>query len=171
MKRWRLIDERIKHEKEMREASEVAFAHERELRAIFDQHERELRLQNEAAVEKARALQFGIYEQRLEGMNEFRQQLTVQAATFVASDRFEREHKSLGDRLDAKVNSLSERVDAKVESLGNQLGVEHGVTIRQDTTQSVLDKISSNNRILWGVVLSTVGTFLALLAHMEGIIK
>ena len=156
----KLLAERIAHEREMREAERIAFDHERELRVVFDQHERELRLANEAAVEKARALQFEIYEHRLESMNEFRAQLTSQAATFVDMGRFERERKSLGDRLDARIDFLSARMDQKVEDLAQRLGVEHGVTIRQDTTQ----------RLVAGAVGLIAGLITALAAIVVAIV-
>jgi hypothetical protein len=157
----KLLAERIDHERELRVAEKSAFDHERELRAIFDQHERELRLVNEAAVEKARMLQFEIYEQRLEGMNEFRAQLTAQAATFVDIGRFEREHKSLGDRLDVRIDSLSARMDQKIEDLGKRLAVESGVTIRQDTTQ----------KLVAGAIGLVAGLFTAVVAIVAGVAK
>ena len=77
----------IVHERELREAEKAAVEHERELRAVFVSNERNSRLANETAVEKARQLQYEILEQRLEGMNEFREQLTQQAKIGRASCR------------------------------------------------------------------------------------
>jgi flagellar biosynthesis GTPase FlhF len=153
----------IQHERELREAEKTAFNHERELRAVYDQHERELRLQAEAAVEKARQLQFEIYEHRLDQMNEFREQLTTQATTFLTIDRFEREHQALGDRL-----------DERWERIQQALRLEENVTMRQTVSaEDILEYTrqsveSSNTNRRWliglavGLVFSLLGLFITL---------
>jgi len=146
---------RIKHERELRESEKCAFDHERELRTIFDNNERELRLQNEAAVEKARALQFQIYEQRLESMNEFREQLSKQAVTFLTVDRFEREHKDLTTRLETSITTL-----------GEKLGVESGVTLQQRASHDAVSNLLNDTR-LWVIAAVAVLGFLL----SNGIIK
>ena len=65
----KLLAERIKHERELRQAEAAAFAHERELRAIFDGHERELRKQVEDATARNLDRQAIEYERRLGALN------------------------------------------------------------------------------------------------------
>ncbi len=155
----RVLAERISHERELREAQLAAFDHEREIRAVWDQHERELRLQAEAAVEKARQLQFEIYEQRLESMNQYRAQLTSQAATFLPMDRFEREH-----------TLLVERMERGFANVADKLAVEERISTRAAAQDELLAKIGSNNRWMVGILV-TLGIFGATtLLHVFGVI-
>jgi hypothetical protein len=151
----RVLAERIAHERELRAAEKAAFDHERELRAIFDAHERELRLQAEAAVEKARDIQFREYERRLESMNEFREQLQRQAGTFMTIERFEREHASLLDRVERGIATLGDKIDTQEK-----------VTVRQDATVQLAEKIGSNQRWAIATFLGTGLTLIALLLHL-----
>jgi hypothetical protein len=160
-----VLAERIAHERELRQAQLAAFDHERELRAVFDAHERELRQQNEAAVEKARQLQFEVYESRLEHMNEFRSQLSAQAATFLTVDRFEREHRVLIDRYEREAAVLSEKVSE-----------QESVTVRQDAQQDLLAASQTNHRWLIGISIGIIGIALssglalvALVLHLAGL--
>ena len=155
-----LLAERISHERELREAERSAYDHEREVRRIADAHERELRLQTEAAVEKARELQYKIYEVRLEQMNEFRGQLTTQAATFMTVDRFEREH-----------SALIERVEASMGRIGEKVLILEKSTVRVAATDDVKANMSANNRWLIALVLGNGLTLIALLSHLMGIVK
>jgi len=157
-----LFDERISHERELREAEHAAVDHEREMRAAFDAHERELRTTNETAVEKARQLQFEVYEERLHHMNEFRSQLTSQAGTFLTIERFDREHKALVDRYEREASVLQEKVQAQEK-----------VTIRQDTTSAVLEGMASSRRWLVGLavaslfsIVGVVITLITLVTHL-----
>jgi len=156
----RLLAERIAHERELRVAEKAAFDHERELRTIYDQHERELRLQTEAAVEKTRDTQVAELERRLEGMNEFRQQLNLQAATFLTIDRWEREHTLLVERHTRDIAALAERV-----------GTEERVTTRQDSAAASLEGIRSNNRWLIGIAIGLVSTLGLVALHVMGIVE
>ena len=116
----------------MRLAAERLYAHERELRSVYDAHERELRQQAEAAVEKARDIQFKEYERRLEDMNQFRVQLERQAQTFLTVDRFEREHEALEQSTALKVDSLaSKRTDDHelLTRLLTQVGTWRGIIV------------------------------------------
>jgi len=142
-----ISDANWRHEREIRVAEKTAFEHERELRAVYDSHERELRIQAETAVEKARQLQFDAMELRLEGMNEFREQLRRQAGTFMTIERFEREHSNLVGRLEQAVATLTDK-----------LGTEEKVTARQVAQEEMLAKVSQNNRWLIGI-LATVAIF------------
>ena len=141
----RLLAERIAHERELRESERESIKHERELRAVWDTHERELRLANEAAVEKARLLQFEVYEERLEHMNAFRAQLTEQASSFLTVDRFDREHSVLIERIDASFSRIEEKVSAQEK-----------VTVRQDTTSAVLESMASSRRWLTGLAVASL---------------
>jgi hypothetical protein len=154
----RLLAERISHERELRVAEKTAFDHERELRTLWDTHERELRLQAETAVEKARDTQFREYERRLESMNQFREQLTDQARSFLTIERYERDHKALSDR-----------VEAQYEVMQARLSTEERVTARQDSAALAVEGIRSNNRWLIGIALGLVTTIVLFGLHLMGI--
>ena len=158
MGKHRLLAERIAHERELRSSEKAAFDHERELRAVYDAHERELRLQQEAAVDKARQYQLTTLEVRLEGMNEFRAQLETQTRTFMTTDRFEREHAALVERHVRDLAAVNEK-----------LQLEEKVTVRQDTTQAVLDKLAANNRWMIGILVASTLSLLALILHLAGL--
>ena len=144
----RLLAERIAHERELRVAEKAAF-----------DHERELRLQAEAAVEKARDIQFDEYERRLESMNQFRKQLSAQAATFLTVERYERDHKVLADRMDLQNDAILARIST-----------EERVTARQDSAAAAVEGIKSNNRWLIGIAVGLIGTFGLMALHIVGIV-
>jgi len=144
----------IVHERELREAEKAAFDHERELREIYDAHEREMRLQAEAAVEKARSLQFDVYEERLEHMNEFRAQLTEQAKTFMPVDRFEREHSGLRERYEREHAALVERHTRDISLLSEKVEEQERVTVRQDSNAERLEKVGTTQRWMVGILVT-----------------
>lgn len=154
----RVLSEKITHERELRVAEKVAFDHERELRALWDIHERELRIQAEVAVEKARDSQYRELERRLEGMNQFREQLTAQATTFLTVERWEREHQL-----------LTERHARDITMLGERLGTEERVTARQDSAALAVEGIRTNNRWLIGIAVGLVTTIGLGALHLMGI--
>jgi len=114
-------------------------------------------------------------DERLDRMNEFREQLSQQASTFLTVDRFEREHKVLLDRTEVAAKALNEKIETAITNLGEKVGVEHGVTIRQDTTQTVLDKITDINQtnrrwqigLVIGVILSLFGSIAAIVVVLQ----
>lgn len=69
-------------------------------------HERELRETAETASAKALITATDTLERRLEGMNEFRAQLTAQTQTFVSVNVFDARTEAIGMRI----NTLSERI-------------------------------------------------------------
>ena len=168
-----VLSQRIDHERELREAEKVAFDHERELRRVHDDQERELRLQAEAAVEKARQLQFDTLELRLEGMNEFRAQLAKQASTFMPIAAFEREHTGLRERYEREHQALIERHVRDIADLSDKIVAQEKVTIRQDVTQEVLrnisDSASTNRRWMIGILVTSGLSLLALTLHLAGL--
>ncbi len=161
----------IKHERKLRESENSAFEHERELRATHDDHERELRLQAEAAVEKARQLQFEIYEHRLDQMNEFREQLTAQATTFLTIDRFERDHKALSGQFDERWDRVQQAVRTEENvTLRQTTSAETGKEILAYTRQSA--EASNTNRrwligISIGLVFSLIGLMITIFSLLE----
>jgi hypothetical protein len=155
----RLAHQAIQHERELREAEKAAFDHERELRTVFDTHERELRQQTEQAVEKARALQFNVYEARLDNLNHAAERMERQAATFLTIDRYEREHSALIDRHVRDVGLLAGKIEA-----------QERVTVRQDATQQVLDTLSANRRWLYGIMVTVAIFGLGTLLHAFGVL-
>ncbi len=141
----KMLSLRISHERELRAAERAAFDHERELRAVWDHHERELRTANEASVEKARQLQYEILEARLESMNQFRDQLTDQAKTFMPVDRWQREHTNLTTNLDTAEKALQDRV-TKLETQGT----------RQTSREDLLDALQTSRRWLYGILVTVI---------------
>jgi hypothetical protein len=63
------------------------------------EHEQEIRETREAAAAEALQTATGALERRLEGMNEFRAQLTAQGATFVSSAVFDTKFDALSGRI------------------------------------------------------------------------
>lgn len=153
----RLLADRIAHERELRQAQLAAFDHERELRVVYDAHERELRQHNEEAVEKARALQFDVYEARLDNLNHAAERMERQSTTFLTIDRYEREHGALIDRHARDIALLAEKIAA-----------QESVTVRQDTTSAVLSSVATNNRWLIGIAVTSALSLLALVLHLAG---
>jgi vacuolar-type H+-ATPase subunit I/STV1 len=73
--------------------------------------------------------------------------------------RFEREHAALIERVDAKFENYDEKIIA-----------EEKVTVRQDATSALMEKIAQNNRWMVGILI-TLGIFAATtLLHIYGII-
>ena len=155
----RILAERIKHERELRKAERQAFKHERELRELYDQHERELRQQTEQAVEKARALQFDVYEGRLDNLNHAAERMERQAQTFLTIDRYEREHSALIERHVRDISALAEKVET-----------EGRVTARQDATKELLDTLATNRRWLYGIAVTVTLFGATTLLHAFGIL-
>jgi len=148
------LTERVDRERDTRIAAFAAIDHERELREIYDAHEREMRLQAEAAVEKARSLQFDVYEERLEHMNEFRAQLTEQAKTFMSVDRFEREHSGLRERYEREHAALVERHTRDISLLSEKVEEQERVTVRQDSNAERLEKVGTTQRWMVGILVT-----------------
>jgi len=69
-----------------------------------------------AAVEKGISVAHKEMERRLEGMNEFREQLRNQAALFVTRTESEAKMGSLEDRLTAKMEFLAGKVEDSMKS-------------------------------------------------------
>ena len=161
-----VLSERIAHERELREVERASVEHERELRALWDTHERELRVAHEAAVEKARQLQFDTLELRLEGMNEFRSQLSHQALTFMPIERFDREHAFLRDRFEREHADLIGRMEAAFHVVNEKVDAQEKVTIRQDASDLLLAQSKSNQRWLVGISASSGLALIALLFHL-----
>jgi hypothetical protein len=152
-----VLVERIAHERELWEAQLAAFDHERELRTLFDAHEREMRQQNEDSVEKARLAQFAVYETRLQNLNHAAERLEAMAKTFLTIDRFEREHSNLIDRY-----------EREREVLGTKLAEQESVTVRQDAQSDLLRQSQQNQRWLIGLAASSGLAVIALLLHLFG---
>ena len=80
--------------------------------------------------------------------------------SLMTRDAFEREHRLLIASLDS---------DLKV--LRDKIGGEERVTLRQDTTESVLANVRATNRWMIGIAVGTFSTFAVLAAHLVGLIK
>ena len=159
MSKTELLNQKILHERELREVENASVEHERELREAAIEHERELRVLTENAVEKARQLQFELYEQRLEAMNQFRAQLTEQASTFLTKERYERDHQIIIDRLNERLDSLEARINTEATA-----------TARQDASAQVLSTVTTTNRWLLGIAVTVIIFGSTVLLHTFGIL-
>lgn len=153
--------------------------HERDHRTHLEAHVREHDQTEEALIKAATAL-----EKRLEGMNEFREQLKTQAATFITRDMFDVKIGAMQDQLtvlrDENNNFMSterfmrehkaliDKMEDKFAQYDIKITQEEKVTVRQDAQQDLLDKIAINNRWLIGIALSTGLTLLGLFLHLIG---
>ena len=150
--------ERIAHERELREAQLAAFDHERELRAVYDQHERELRRANEEAVEKARAEHDKVIDLHLDQLNHAAERIDRMTATFMTTDRFDREHAA-----------LIERIDGAFARINAQLATEERVTARQDAQLDIRSQVGTSQRWLIGIAVSSGLTLFVLALHLVGV--
>lgn len=135
-------------------------------------------------IEEARRLAKIEQDRRLDTMNEFRGQLKDQAATFITKDAVEGKLNSVETEIDAinrasnkfmttekydqSHKSLSDKIDAKFEVYDGKLLNEEKVTIRQDATQQLLDKLATNGRWLIGL---SIGTAISLVGLLLAIVK
>jgi len=141
--------------------------HERELTAARDKFIDE----KLSSIEEARRLAKIEQDRRLDTMNEFRGQLKDQAATFITKDAVESKFNSVEleidtlnkdsnkymtvERFDQSHKSLIDKIDTKFEVYDTKLLNEEKVTIRQDATQQLLDKLAANGRWLIGLSIAT----------------
>ena len=111
---------------------------------------------------------------RLEAMNEFRAQLTLQSQTFMTRDAYDRQFVNIKadidrlreegkryltqERFERDHAAVIERVDSGLAGVNERLGVEGLVTARQDAQADLLDKLSTNNRWMIGILV-TVAIF------------
>ena len=91
----------------------------------------------EKAVTKAEAAA----EKRFESVNEFRQQLTDQAATFVSRTEYTVNHATLNDKFDAEAKRTTERISAIELRLTSRLDLSQGAGagIRETATDHRYD--------------------------------
>ena len=113
----KLLSERISHERELREAEKSSFDHERELRAMWDAHERELRLQAESAVEKARDMQFDEYARRLGELNNAHERERQRNAESVTRSEFLLFKDDLQQRTELAAKEVSTKHEQVIDSL------------------------------------------------------
>ena len=94
-------------------------------------------------------------DRRLQGMNEFREALREAQTHYLTIERFEREHRMLVDR-----------VDANTERLNRELSEEHTVTAKQEATQQLIEKLSSSNRWMVALLITSGLTLISLALHV-----
>jgi len=127
-----LLAERIDHERQLRVASEERLLHEKELRE-----------QVETAVEKARSIQFNEYERRLEALNGEAGRIREVLEKTVPREVFEQYIKSQADASQAALQVATERRDASDRELGikfdNQGQMIRALSERLQTWQGSLN--------------------------------
>lgn len=90
-------------------------AHERVHEIHAAAHEREHSMTN-LALEKAEQSM----DHRLDSMNEFREQLNKQTATFLSRESYEKAHQELIDKIDLALSTLTEKDNVVTQSLVNR---------------------------------------------------
>ena len=166
----RLLSLRIDHERELRAAERAAYEHERELRTVYDDHERAMRVSNEVAVERARALQFDVYESRLDTLNHAAERMDALAQTFMPIDRFEREHSALRERLEREHSALGDRHTRDIALLAEKVEEQERVTVRQDSYAERLDKVGATQRWMVGILITLAVFGATTLLHVWNVI-
>ena len=149
--RHRLLDERLKRERELR-AMSIHYEHEMgemrhaELRTTSDQHQlyhdRE-HLLYEDAVDKASAS----LKQKLDVLEADQDRWRDQAAQWMTVERFDREHAALIERLDRSIAVLTDKIAA-----------EHDVTTTQVTRDALLEQLAVGRRWLVGLAVTVLVT-------------
>jgi hypothetical protein len=153
--------------------------HERDHATHLEAHIREHAATEEALNKAAAAM-----EKRLEGMNEFRDQLKTQAASFITRDVFDAKMQAMQDQLgllrdehvgfmsterfEREHKALIDKIDDKFASYDLKLVAEEKVTVRQDAQQALLDKLATSNRWMMGVAVSSGLSLLAIVLHLIG---
>ena len=104
--RAKLLAERIRHERDLREAEAKSFDHERELRAIFDGHERELRKQVEDATARNLERQALEYERRLADLNHAHTRTLEAQSRTVSREIYESQHREVKEQVGKLVTQI-----------------------------------------------------------------
>lgn len=137
-----------------------------------------------SSIEEARRLAKIEQDRRLDILNEFRDQLRNQTATFTTKDTIDSKLNAIEseidtlskdsnkymttERFDQAHQALIDKIDAKFEVYDSKLVTEEKVTIRQDATQLLLDKLAVNSRWLIGL---SIGTAISLAGLLIAIVK
>ena len=98
------------------------------------------------AVSKAEAAQ----DLRLEGMNEFRDQLRSQAATFMSKDEADARFTGVADRIESMTSTLTGKIETNTAAITAGLAsLENRVNLSTGT--------STGRREFWGYILGALG--------------
>jgi hypothetical protein len=151
--------------------------HEREISLNHAAHDKQHEIEKEAEQKAETAL-----DKRLEGMNEFREQLKEQAAGFITRDMSDERLKNLQDqitllrdasasymtvdRFDREHKALIDSTNTAITDLSKKLVDEEKVTVRQDATQALIDKINDNRKWLIGIGATSILSLVTLLGHL-----
>ena len=145
-------NEALAYERKITDSEFANINHINEEHRVY--HEREHVLYDDA-VEKASAslsAQLSTLQVELDRMAQ-------QMQSLLPVGRFEREHAALIERIDTKFATYDEKIAG-----------EHDVTVRQDTTQDLLNRIAESSAVqrrwMIGLAVSTGATFLLLFAHI-----
>ena len=111
-------------------------------------------------------------EKRFESMNEFRQQLSDQARTFMPRAESESQHTALNDKLIAMENSFITRINGlSVELKAQTASIEKILTEKSNANSTRLTTIEGKGQgagqmISWiAVIVSIVGGAVAIALH------
>jgi hypothetical protein len=142
------IDQQIKHERELTDARNK-FVDEK---FIAIEEARKLAI---ASIEEARKLAKTEQDRRLDGMNEFREQLNVQATTFMAREVYEREHKGLTDTITAKFSTQDDKFETALKPLQTFVNQTQG-------SQATKNWLVPSGPVLITLIIAIIGMVLAI---------
>lgn len=117
-------------------------------------HERE-HILTDTAIDKATASLLS----ELSSIRKDIESLEASSHQFMTASRFEREHAA-----------LIERVDTKFETYDSKIAAEEKVTVRQDATQILTEKIGANNRWMLGILVTVAIFGMTTLLHVFKVI-
>jgi len=116
-----------------------------------------------------------VIEVRLQNLNHFAERMEALQKTYMPIDRFEREHSSLRERYEREHHALIERHVRDIAVLAEKVDLQEKVTVRQDTTQLLLDQATQSHRWQIGISIGLIGLFVssglsltALILHLMG---
>jgi hypothetical protein len=145
-------DKALAYERRITDQQFANIEHVNEEHRVY--HEREHILYDDA-VEKASAS----LTSQLASLQVELDRMQLQMQSLMPIGRFEREHAALMERVDTKFGTYDEK-----------LNDQEKVTVRQDTTQELLNRIAetsgTNRRWMIGLMVSTGATFMLLAAHL-----
>lgn len=84
-------------------------------------------------------------DRRLEGMNEFRNTLRDQAATFVSRDLYDAKHEDLRKGLEIQIANLESRLGLLISRLDVTTGVQQGANVER-RLQNISAQLEGNSR-------------------------
>ena len=107
-------------------------------------------------------------ERRLDSVNEFRQQLGDQTASFITRNEYSAAHQSLTDKLDTATRALTERLGALELRLTSRLDTGAGRDSGQDAVRAGTRANIATGVAILAVIVSVIILVVNLTKHLRG---